>query len=171
MGGTLTPTAPPAGIAGTGIGLVQSEVAPPPPPEANLAYKKRESGTGVIAMIDLLKADLEKQITEMELVEKDAQEDYESFMKDSAEQRAMDSKSITDKEGSKAALEDELLANQEALKGKQVELMETEKYIMELHQECDWLLQHFDLRKDARTGEVDALKKAKDVLQGADYSL
>merc|ERR1719316_1002102 len=117
MGGTLAPTAPPAGIAGTGIGLV--EVAPPPPPEANLAYKKsRESGSGVIAMIDLLKADLEKEIQESTLVEKDAQEDYESFIKDSAEQRAMDSKSIEDKEGSKAALEEELLGNQEALKGK-----------------------------------------------------
>merc|ERR1719359_2436377 len=172
MGGTLAPTAPPAGIAGTGIGLVQADVAPPPPPEANLAYKKsREAGTGVIAMIDLLKADLEKQITEMELVEKDAQADYEQFMKDSAEQRALDSKSITDKEASKASLEEELLSNQEALKGKQVELMETEKYIMELHQECDWLLQHFDLRKEARAGEVEALKKAKDVLSGADYSM
>merc|ERR1719359_382749 len=172
MGGTLAPTAPPAGIAGTGIGLVQADVAPPPPPEANLAYKKsREAGTGVIAMIDLLKADLEKEITEMELTEKDAQEDYEGFMKDSAEKRAMDSKAITDKEGSKADLEDELLSNQEALKGEQVKLMETEKYIMELHQECDWLLQHFDLRKEARASEVDALKKAKDVLNGADYSL
>merc|ERR1719498_2209317 len=38
MGGTLAPTAAPGGIAGTGIGLAQ--VAPPPPPEANLAYKK-----------------------------------------------------------------------------------------------------------------------------------
>merc|ERR1719482_1084776 len=37
-GGTLAPTAAPGGIAGTGIGL--SQVAPPPPPEANLAYKK-----------------------------------------------------------------------------------------------------------------------------------
>merc|ERR1719421_818784 len=40
-GGTLAPTAAPAGIAGTGIGLAQrAAAAPPPPPEANLAYKK-----------------------------------------------------------------------------------------------------------------------------------
>merc|ERR1719356_511555 len=39
MGGTLAPTAAPGGIAGTGIGLAQTVVAPPPP-EANLAYKK-----------------------------------------------------------------------------------------------------------------------------------
>merc|ERR1719261_1995966 len=105
-------------------------------------------------MIDLLKADLEKQITEMELTEKDAQADYESFMKDSAEKRALDAKTITDKEASKGSLEEELLGNQEGLKGKQVELMGTEKYIMELHKECDWLLEHFDLRKEARAGEV-----------------
>merc|ERR1719378_373746 len=95
MGGTLAPTAPPAGIAGTGIGRAQE--APPPPPEANLAYKKSsEAGGGVIAMIDLLKADLDKQITEMEVDEKDAQADYESFMQDSAKKRADDSKAITD---------------------------------------------------------------------------
>merc|ERR1719446_800840 len=84
MGGTLAPTAPPAGIAGTGISAAQVNVAPPPPPEANLAYKKSgESSNGVLAMIDLLVADLDKEITEMELVEKDAQADYEQFMKDS----------------------------------------------------------------------------------------
>merc|ERR1719335_2193640 len=40
MGGTLAPTAAP-GIAGTGINLVQEGDAPPPPPEADLAYKKK----------------------------------------------------------------------------------------------------------------------------------
>jgi len=171
MGGTLAPTAAPGGIAGTGIGLAQVSERPPPPPEADLAYKKKgEEGTGVIAMIDLLIGDLEKEITEAKVDEKDAQEDYEAYMKDSAEKRALDSKAIADKEGSKAALEEELLANQEALKANQYDLMDTEKYIMEIHAECDWLLEHFDLRKEARTGEVEALKKAKDVLSGADYS-
>merc|ERR1719409_1430834 len=128
MGGTLAPTAPPAGIAGTGIGLSQSSAAPPPPPEANLAYKK-SSGGGPIAMIDILVKDLDKQIQEMEVSEKDSQSDYEKFMKDSADQRAEDSKSMTDKEASKAALEEELLSNQEALKEAKYDLMDTEKYV------------------------------------------
>ena len=77
-GGTLAPTAAPGGIAGTGIGLAQ--VAPPPPPEANLAYKKSgESSNGVMAMIDLIVADVDKEITTMELEEKDAQKDYEGW--------------------------------------------------------------------------------------------
>merc|ERR1719327_1237306 len=69
MGGTLAPTAAPGGIAGTGIALAQGEVAPPPPPKADLAFKKStQSSNGVIAMIDLLIADLDKdnQIMEVE---------------------------------------------------------------------------------------------------------
>merc|ERR1719197_888173 len=63
MGGTLAPTAAPGGIAGTGISAAQVNVAPPPPPEANLAYKKSgESSNGVIAMIDLMIADLDKEM-------------------------------------------------------------------------------------------------------------
>jgi len=170
MGGTLAPTAAPGGIAGTGIGLAQ--VAPPPPPEANLAYKKsgEESG-GVIAMIDLLIADIDKENQVMEVDEKDAQKDYETFMSDASQKRADDSKAITDKEAAKAATEEELQANKDSKGSKLTEAMETAKYLGGLHEECDWLLSNFDARKAARTGEIDALGKAKAVLSGADYSL
>merc|ERR1719238_2552515 len=172
MGGTMAPTNAPGGIAGTGVGLVQAsgKVAPPPPPEANLAYKK-SAGSSPIAMIDILVKDLDKQIQEMEVTEKDSQGDYEKFMKDSAEDRAEASKSMTDKAASKAAAEDELLASQGSLKDTRYQLMDTEKYISELHGDCDWLLKTYDLRKGARTKEIDALGNAKDVLKGADYSL
>merc|ERR1719378_1907372 len=172
MGGTLAPTAAPGGIAGTGIGLAQTGVAPPPPPEANLAYKKSgESSNGVIAMIDLLVADLDKEIQESEVEEKDAQKDYEVFKADAADKRAQDSKAITDKDATKAATEEELQANEESKASKTTEAMETAKMIGGLHGECDWLLKYYDARKAARTGEVESLEKAKDVLSGADYSL
>merc|ERR1719345_733537 len=58
MGGTLAPTAAPGGIAGTGI-TAFSQVAPAPPPETAGAYAKKggESG-GVIAMLDMMVANL-----------------------------------------------------------------------------------------------------------------
>ena len=43
-------------------------------------------------------------------------------------------------------------------------------YIEDLHQSCDFILQNFELRRDARTSEVEGLKNAKAVLNGADYS-
>merc|ERR1719181_1684331 len=92
MGGTLAPTAAPGGIAGTGIGLVQTVAAPPPPPEANLAFKKSsEESNGVLAMIDLLVADIDKDNQVMKVEETDAQKDYESLIQDSADKRALDS--------------------------------------------------------------------------------
>merc|ERR1719331_585909 len=128
-------------------------------------------GSAITEMMNMMMSDIEKQLTEMKVNEKDAQEDYESFMADSADKRKEDSKSITDKEGSLAELEGELLANQEALKAKKYELMDVEKYIMELHKECDWIMKNYDLRKSARAGEVDSLKNAKATLSGADYGL
>merc|ERR1719478_1392392 len=106
----------------------------------------------------------------MEVDEKDAQSDYETFMADASEKRAQDSKSITDKEAAKAETETELQANTDSKKSKTIEAMETAKYIGGLHEECDWLLKYYGERKAARTGEIDALGKAKAVLSGADYS-
>jgi len=171
-GGTLAPTMAPGGIAGTGIGLVQTATAPPPPPESFDAYsKKSEESNGIISMMDLLIKDLDKEITEAELTEKDAQEDYEVFMKDSADKRAQDSKTLTDKEGALAALKSDLEEQKGSLASTTKELAATNQYIHTLHLECDWLIKYYDMRKEARANEIDALGKAKAVLNGADYSL
>merc|ERR1719254_441003 len=91
MGGTLAPTPAPGGIANTGIGAftqMRGSVAPPPPPETFGPYtKKGESSTGVIAMIDLLVADLDKEMQESEVAETDAQREYEEMMSQSAAKR------------------------------------------------------------------------------------
>merc|ERR1719384_1175320 len=177
MGGTLT-TAAPSGIAGTGIAVLaqislhSQKDAPAPPPETWGAYAtKSEEGTGVISMIDLLIKDLQKEMTEAETQEKDSQADYTQMMKDSADKRTLDSKSLNEKASAKAdqeaALQTHTLARADGAK----ELMATDKYISSLHAECDWLLQYFDARKEARAGEVESLKNAKSVLSGADYSL
>merc|ERR1711904_290916 len=103
-GGTMAPTAAPGGIAGTGVTAL-AQVAPPPPPETFGAYAKRsEESNGVITMMDMMVADLDKEIAEVETEEKEAQAEYETFMKDAAEKRAMDAKSIEEKSSTKADL-------------------------------------------------------------------
>jgi hypothetical protein len=171
-GGTLAPTDAPGGIAGTGISALQSGAAPPPPPEANLAYQKKgEESNGVIRLIDMIINDVEKENQVMELEEKDAQKDYVRFMDNASKKRAEDSKSQTDKEGALADTETQLVDDKEGLKNKKFDLMKTSQLISALHSECDWLLKYYDARKEARTGEIEAMGKAKDVLNGADYSL
>merc|ERR1719197_2379688 len=78
MGGTAPATAAPGTIAGTGVTALAQKGAPPPPPETFGAYaKKSESIGGVMSMMDMLVADLDKEMQEMEVDEKNAQEEYE----------------------------------------------------------------------------------------------
>merc|ERR1719251_716036 len=79
--GSMVVTTPlPSGIAGTGITALQEkpsvlaqvsshdgeQVAPPPPPETWGAYQKKGEGhSGVVAMLDMLVADLDKEMQQI----------------------------------------------------------------------------------------------------------
>jgi septal ring factor EnvC (AmiA/AmiB activator) len=191
MGGTLAPTAAPGGIAGTGVtaafaqyqeeaqeqnlGFLQvrasKKAAPPPPPATASAYKKSgEESNGVMAMLDLLVKDLDKEMQTMKVEETEAQKEYEQLIKDSAEKRSTDSKSISDKEGNKVELEANTLKMQQERKDKMRESMAKMESLQSLHSECDWLIKNFATRKEARASELENLTNAKAVLSGADYS-
>merc|ERR1719188_2491020 len=94
-------------------------------------------------------------MTEAETSEKESQKDYESLMSDAARRRAAEDKTSDEAE----------------MKSKSMDLMATEQYLMEVHQECDWMIQNFELRKQARADESESLASAKAVLSGADFSL
>merc|ERR1719410_3040444 len=175
---SILTTAAPGGIAGTGIAVLaqvsahtSQRAAPAPAPATWGAYAKKSGETGgVVSMITMLIGDLDKEIAEAETSEKDAQADYAELMKDSAAKRATDSKVLTEKTAAKADTEADLEAHTDAKAAGGQELLSTSKYIASLHAECDWLLQYFDVRKQARADEVDSLLNAKAVLSGADFS-
>jgi len=149
-----------------------SKADPGPAPAAPGPYStKSAESSGVVAMLDKLIAGLDKEMQEAEVSEKSAQENYQALMADSAAKRTADGASITEKEAAKADLGAELEAAKESKASTANEAMATEKYIASLHAECDWLVQYFDVRKEARTGEIESLANAKAVLSGADYSL
>merc|ERR1719238_885352 len=102
--------------------------------------------------------DLEKELAEMEVNEKNAQEEYEQMLKDSADKRAADSQAITDKENAKAGAEELIVKLETDHKGALEESMATAEYLADIHEECDWLLQEYETRKTARADEVESLK-------------
>merc|ERR1719159_1336395 len=108
-------------------------------------------------MMDMLVSDLDKEMTAAELEEKDGQKDYE--------------KAMSDKQAAKASMETELQAHNDAKKATETELDATKDYIQTLHNDCDFLLEYYQERKEARASEIDAIGKAKAVLSGADFSL
>merc|ERR1712151_195246 len=122
------------------------DVAPPPPPATFGAYVKKGQETGgVISMIDMLVGELDKEMSEADVSEKDAQADYETLMADAGAKRAADSKALTEKTMSKAHGEESMQNEEANKKDLTTQLMETTQVISNLHAECDWLSKYFDV--------------------------
>jgi len=151
----------------------RSDVAPPPPPETfeGGVQKKTEKSAGVMSLMDTIVNDLKSDMKDMEYEEKTASKDYAELMADSQAQRAGDTKSLTGKQSSKAEIEGKLQTSKETQAATAQDLKLIATTIQDLHVSCDFILQNFDLRKEARTNEVESLKNAKAVLAGASYSL
>merc|ERR1719181_2473608 len=144
---------------------------PPPPPDTWGAYQKKEGkSNGVLALMDMLLKELQDEITEATHEEETAQKDYEKLMADSQASRADKAESITSKSAAKADLDVKTEDTKEKKASQEAELMNTEQYIATLHGECDFIVGNYDLRKAARSNEVESLKNAKAVLSGADFA-
>merc|ERR1719327_97509 len=136
---------------------------------SGIEVKKSEKSAGVIGMMDQIMHDLEMDMKDAEYEEKTAQEDYAKLMSESEATRQQDSKSITDKSATKADLEGKLVTAKTDLASATQELSIVQTGIGDLHGSCDFLLQNYDLRKEARSNEIDALKNAKAMLSGANF--
>merc|ERR1719161_98955 len=149
----------------------RSDVAPPPAPEMPTgAPTKNAKSAGVLSMMDTIVSDLKSDMKDSEYEEKTAQTEYAELMGDSQETRAGDVKALTGKETTKATTEEALTTAKETRSATAIDLKQVQTVIGDLHVSCDFIMQNFDLRKEARANEVEGLKNAKAVLSGASFS-
>jgi len=132
-------------------------------------YKKSEKSAGVIGLMDMMIREIETDMKDAEYEEKTSQADYAKLMTESQETRAANSKGIVTKTASKAEMEAKLETAKEGLTATNTDLDLIATALGDLHVQCDFLLQNYDLRKEARTNEVESLKTAKAILSGADF--
>jgi len=147
-------------------------VAPPGPAPETFSggeVKKNEKSAGVMGMMDGIVRDLENDVKDCEYEEKTAQKDYAELMGDSQATRQADSKAIVDKTAAKAEHEGKLMSTKEARGGASEDVRLAAATISDLHGSCDFIMQNYDLRKEARANEIDSLKNAKAVLSGANF--
>merc|ERR1719316_560828 len=132
-------------------------------------YKKSEKSAGVIGLMDMMIREIETDMKDAEYEEKTSQADCGKLMEESEETRAANSKGIVTKTASKAEMEAKLETAKENLAAVNTDLDLIASTLGDLHVQCDFLLQNYDLRKEARTNEVESLKTAKAILSGADF--
>lgn len=129
--------------------------------------EKSGGGATVVALMDKLMNEVKLDNNTLEHEEKTAQKDYEKLTQDLSAQNVESKKAMTaaaktksDAENAKHDAADKLSNREEALRNVQ-------QTIVDLHAQCDFIIQAFDERKEKRENEVEGLKKAKSVLQGA----
>merc|ERR1719399_683 len=136
------------------------------------AYQsKGKKSNSVMALMDKLTGELEGEVKEAQMMEKQAVKDYEELMADASENKAANTKSISDKSKSKADIEVKLEETKTQKIVTEDQLATVTGYIADLHQSCDFIVANFESRREARTSEVEGLKNAKAVLSGASFSL
>eukprot|EP00746_Dinoflagellata_sp_MGD_P000904 gnl/MRDRNA2_/MRDRNA2_101685_c0_seq1.p1 gnl/MRDRNA2_/MRDRNA2_101685_c0~~gnl/MRDRNA2_/MRDRNA2_101685_c0_seq1.p1 ORF type:complete len:668 (+),score=206.70 gnl/MRDRNA2_/MRDRNA2_101685_c0_seq1:66-2069(+) len=144
--------------------LLQSSEYQNPPEQAE--YKKSGGASGVLAMLEHIlneSKELEKKALE---AENEANQAYETFVKDSNAAISALSKDIVSKKEAMAKADQEKVEYSEDLKQTVNDLLKLGEFAAALHQDCDWLLKNFDERQSALQEEIDALNGAMAILHG-----
>jgi hypothetical protein len=132
------------------------------------AYEKKNSG-GVVALMDKIVSDLEKDKASAEHDEKYAQKEYVELMAESQASREQNTKKLVNTQNAKAELERKLVTTKEEKQVSFEELNNAHTFLGDLHASCDFVVQNFDMRAQARGTELESLKSAKAVLAGATF--
>jgi predicted nucleic acid-binding Zn-ribbon protein len=139
-------------------------------PETTFSNADAHQGqtTGIVSILDMIKEDLQKEMSEGKADEAKAQAEYEK--QSGALQDSLDAEKAT-----KVSLEKELAALEESMSGAEKRKaekegdLESEKDLKKaLETDCDWVKTHFDTRSDKRKTEMEGLVEAKNFLAGVE---
>merc|ERR1719265_1519863 len=120
-------------------------------------YEKNTGGSKVVAMIEGIINDSKQLEAESIAAEQDSQQAYENFMKESNDSITKLTEQINNLKESKAKAEAELEMTKTDYAQTNTELEGLHNEKNDLHQSCDYLLNNFSVRQEARQAELDAL--------------
>jgi hypothetical protein len=138
------------------------------PPPAQKTYKAGNGG-GAIAMITEVmqeSKDLENQAIADETA---AQAAYEGFTKDSNKLITANTASLANKSEAKAKADGALALAKGDLATTIDDILALDDMAKSLHDQCDFLLKHFEERQSKRSQEIDALNQAKAIFSGMKF--
>lgn len=151
--------------------FAQEEKLPEGQPEIFSGERKNKGakGASVLALMDMLAGDINKDTTALEKDEALAQAEYEKLSQDLANSVAESTTAMNNAGATKAKAEEDKQTAESTLSMKEEELADVKQTIADLHASCDFILGAFEERKAARENEISGLTKAKAILSGAKF--
>merc|ERR1719346_702512 len=145
--------------------------APPPPPTTwDAPYQgKTDESTGIIAVLGMIKEDIDKDVEKATTAEKEAQDLFDETKKEMEGQMEKLDKLINELTLTISKKEGEVTDNKEDRMKEKEKLVAVMKTIKDAEPGCDYFTINFPLRSKDRSIEIDGLIKAKAILQGAKF--
>jgi len=125
---------------------------------------RQQASQGVLTMLAQLAFEIKRDTVEAQTEEKNHKASFQMMRRDSLRERRQLSRTLERKEQVKANLVEGLHKLRGTLAQERKEERELKNYQKELHEGCDFLLEHYDARKQARKDEEDALRRTSVVL-------
>jgi len=141
-----------------------------PPVQFSGERKSNAGASPVIGMIQAIIEDSAHLEAESVASEKQAQADYETFVKDSNDLIKTLSDSVVSNSKAMATAKSESATASGDLENANGELESLGKVEQDLHAECDFIQKNFEVRQKARLTEIEAIHSAMGVLSGAKAS-
>jgi chromosome segregation ATPase len=136
------------------------------PPVKFNSYKTNAGASPVIGMIEQIIEDSKALESEAVAGETEAQQSYETFVKDSNDLIADLNASVSEKTKQRSTAKTNSETAKSDLESTNGELEALTKYEADLHSDCDFVLKNFEIRQKARMDEMEAIQQAKAILSG-----
>jgi len=143
--------------------------AGPASPAGFDTYENNAGGNTVLTLLQTIMNDTKTLEAETIRAEEDAQKAYEGFVAETDSSVEAKTKARIDDESDKAKKEVDLGNAQDDRQGLQFTLDALARQNTEIHKQCDFVLDNFEVRQEAREQEVQALRQAKDILSGSNF--
>merc|ERR1719159_2380448 len=130
-----------------------------------------KQGAGIMAIMDEMKHDIELEVAELKHDEEESQADFDKLTTESSKATKDKKKEVTGREEAKAAVDEKIQIQTGVKGGYDDEVASLDEKLKALHAQCDFLLENYEKRKEARAQEMEGLSKSKAVLQGAKLEL
>jgi cell division septum initiation protein DivIVA len=147
--------------------LAQQTPAEDAPETFDSPYQgQQDAAGGVMGLLEVILSDFARLEGDTEAAEAQAQDEYDTFVADSEQDKAVKQSEMEHKETKKKDAEQALISTKRSLEEVQGELDAALKYYEELKPSCDDAGVTWEERVAARKEEIQSLKEAYEILGG-----
>lgn len=128
--------------------------------------EQNAGGNKVVALLREIQSDSEKTEADATQSENDAQAAYESFMNETKRSLDKNANAVAQKTERSGRAEEQKVEADEMVRSLGKAIFDLTEEDGSIHKRCDFVLNNFDARQQARSDEMAALQQAKQLLSG-----